>query len=159
MGVMKKGNILPRVEPTSLSFRTSVLTIIPPMFPDFITLPMVVSMQLLAWEISADYYTHVTQASHQTHFRMAIGLRCHTHGYLLCQSIISNPSLLSEMLASNQPFKMGLDLWPHTRDFVSQLPLIQVQNHSFQKSAYTPLSHIILTLTLTLGQPVLTLSL
>ena len=42
LGVMKMGNIAPRVgiEPTSLAFRTSVLTISPPMFPHVTTLLM-----------------------------------------------------------------------------------------------------------------------
>ena len=42
VGVLKTGNIVPRAgfEPTSIPFRASVQTIIPPRLPDFTTLPM-----------------------------------------------------------------------------------------------------------------------
>ena len=42
MGVMKMGNIVPRVglEPISLAFRTSVLPLHNVGFPDVITIPM-----------------------------------------------------------------------------------------------------------------------
>ena len=47
---MKMGNIAPEpgIEPTS------VLTITSPRLPDITILP--ISMQILAWEVSADYY-------------------------------------------------------------------------------------------------------
>ena len=52
LGVMKMGNIVLRagVEPTSLAFWASVLTITPPMLPDATTVPTnaYLTMQLLA---------------------------------------------------------------------------------------------------------------
>ena len=54
------GNIVPRVsiEPTSLAFQASVLPLHHIGFPDVITIPHAyLSTQLLASEVSADYYT------------------------------------------------------------------------------------------------------
>ena len=59
MGVMKMGITVPRegLEPTSLAFRASVLPLPHVCFPDVITPHAYLSIQLLASEVSADYYT------------------------------------------------------------------------------------------------------
>ena len=56
MDVMTMGNIVPRIKPTSLAFLASVLTVTPHRLPD-VTLCPCLSMQFLASEVSADYYT------------------------------------------------------------------------------------------------------
>ena len=58
--VMKMGNIVPRVkiEPISLAFWVSMLTITPPSLPDVTTLPTPTCLkQFLAKEVNADYFT------------------------------------------------------------------------------------------------------
>ena len=55
---MEMGTIAPRagVEPKSLAFQVSVLTITPPMFPDVTTIPTP-AIRLVTQEVSADYCT------------------------------------------------------------------------------------------------------
>ena len=57
VGVMKTGNIVPRVEsePTSLGFCDSILTITPPRLPDVTILPTPICLCCLLPEVSADY--------------------------------------------------------------------------------------------------------
>ena len=60
MGVIKMENIAPKggIEPTSFAFQASVLTITRLKLPDATTTHTYLFMQLLAWEVSAEYYTN-----------------------------------------------------------------------------------------------------
>ena len=60
MGVMKMGNTVPRVglEPTSLAFWASVLSLHHVSFPDVTRISTPMSIQLLSSEVSADYYIY-----------------------------------------------------------------------------------------------------
>ena len=59
MGVMKMGNTMPRagLEPTSLALRASVVSLHEVGFPDVTHAHL--SMQLLASEVSVDYYKYI----------------------------------------------------------------------------------------------------
>ena len=58
VGVMKMGNIVPRVgiEPTPLAFPDRCATVTPCRLPDITIIPLPSCLQILASEVSADYY-------------------------------------------------------------------------------------------------------